>query len=125
MEKLLLFILLLSTSCQRNLCKKFDYENQTLKDEWKSQFQKFVKLNADKLTEKQILESIDSIGELYIVTKNKNLAIKYIRCEKGIGRLNYLKDKFSKNELQNLLQKVPKNLKSDTNYISMKTYLEP
>lgn len=110
-------------SCKSNLNKQFDIENEQIKTEFKTETEKFVKQNSQKLSEKEILKSLDSITEEYIIHKNKKLAVKYIESESGIKRLNFLKKYFSKEEMNVLLRKVPEKLKADTNYVAMEKYI--
>ncbi|OYU78846.1 MAG: hypothetical protein CFE23_16700 [Flavobacterium sp. BFFFF1] len=111
-------------SCKSNLDQSFEKENEDLKNEYKSQHRNFLEANSSKLSAQQMVNSMDSITEIYSVTKNKALATKYVESKSGIKRLNFLKKHFKKNELKSLLKRVPKSIQKDTNYISIKTYVE-
>ncbi len=109
-------------ACKTKLDEQFSLENEQLKAEYKIDTEKFIKQNSEKLSENEILKSLDSITEEYIINKNKKLAIKFIKSKKGVKRLNFLKKNFSKEELQFLLKKVPQSIKKDTNYIALVKY---
>lgn len=59
-----------------------------------------------------MLKSLDSIVIEYTVNKNKKLAVKFIKTERGVQRLNFLKKNFSKEEIKSLLKKVPESIKN-------------
>jgi len=120
---LLLIISLLAFSCKSNLDKQFSLENDQLIKEWKSENEKFIKENSGKLTDSVMLKSLDSIVIEYTINKNKKLAVKFIKSERGVKRLNFLKKNFNKEEIKILLKKVPESIKTDTNYIALKKYI--
>lgn len=109
-------------ACKSNLDHQFSVENEQLKAEFKTETEKFVKQNSEKLTDKEMLKSLDSITEEYIINKNKKLAVKFIKSESGVKRLNFLKNNFSKGEIKTLLIKVPESIKTDTNYVALEKY---
>lgn len=109
-------------ACKSKLDQQFSVENEQIKAEFKIESEKFVKQNFGKLSDKQMLNSLDSITEEYIVHKNKKLAVKFIKAESGVKRLNFLKGYFSKDEIKVLLRKVPEPIKTDTNYIALEKY---
>ena len=119
----LIVILSITLSCKSNLDQQFSLENGQLIEEWKSETKKFVNQNADKLADKEMLKSLDSITIEYTINKNKKLAAKFIESERGVKRLNFLKKNFNKEEIKVLLKKVPESIKTDTNYISLKKYI--
>jgi hypothetical protein len=119
---LMIFFALTMFSCKSNLDQKFSEENELLKTEFKSETKKFVEKNREKLSEKDMLTSLDSITKEYIISKNKKLAVKYIKSESGVKRLNFLKKYFTKEEIKALLKKVPKRIKTDTNYVGLEKY---
>jgi hypothetical protein len=119
----LIVIILITLSCKSNLDQQFSLENEQLKEEWKSENKKFIEQNSERLSDSEMLKSLDSIVIEYTVNKNKKLAIKFIESKSGIKRLNFLKKSFSKEEIKILLKKVPESIKTDTNYISLKKYI--
>ncbi|MDQ8010858.1 MAG: hypothetical protein REI96_00305 [Flavobacterium nitrogenifigens] len=121
----LIILLLVTLSCKSNLDQQFSLENDQLIEEWKSENKKFIQQNSEKLTDSQMLKSLDSIVIEYTINKNKKLAIKFIKTEKGVKRLNFLKKSFSKEEIKSLLKKVPESIKTDTNYIALQKYISP
>jgi hypothetical protein len=108
--------------CKSNLDQQFSVENEKIKTEWKTETEKFIKQNSNKLSDKEMLMSLDSITEQYTINKNKILAVKYIKSESGVKRLNFLKKYFSQKEIKDLLIKVPKSIKIDTNYVALEKY---
>jgi hypothetical protein len=119
----LIIFLLITFSCKSNLDKQFSLENEKLKEEWKSENKKFIKENSEKLSDTEMLKSLDSIVIEYTINKNKKLAVKFIKSERGVKRLNFLKKNFNKEEIKVLLKKVPESIKTDTNYIALKKYI--
>ena len=109
-------------ACKSNLDQQFTIENERLKAEFKTETEKFMKKNSEKLTDEEMLKSLDSITEEYIIHKNKKLAIKFVKSESGVKRLNFLKQNFSKEEIKGLLKKVPESIKTDTNYVALEKY---
>ncbi len=109
-------------ACKSNLDQQFTIENERLKAEFKTETEKFMKKNSEKLTDEEMLKSLDSITEEYIIDKNKKLAIKFVKSESGVKRLNFLKKNFSKEEIKGLLKKVPESIKTDTNYVALEKY---
>lgn len=123
MKKLIFIIALIGLACKANLDERFTIENEKLKSEFKIEFEKLVKKNSSKLSDEEMVKSMDSLTEQYTIVKNKALAVKYIKSKKGIERLNFLKDKFSKEELKLLINKIPGSMKKDTNYVSLGNYI--
>lgn len=112
------------SACTSSPADRFDVENEQIKSEFKKRSEQFVKANASKLTDKQLCTGMDSIAEEYVINRNKKLAVKYINTEKGLKRLNFLKDQFSKKELENLLNRVSSELKTNSDYQAIKSYLK-
>ncbi|NNT72141.1 hypothetical protein HKT18_07945 [Flavobacterium sp. IMCC34852] len=121
-EILILICILTISACKSNLDQQFSLENERIKEEFTTESQKFVEQNREKLSEKEMLKSLDSITEEYIINKNKKLAVKFIKSESGVKRLNLLKKYFTKEEIKVLLKKVPEKIKADTNYVALKKY---
>ena len=117
-----IIVALVLFACKSELDQQFSVENEQIKAEFKIESEKFVKQNFEKLSDKQMLNSLDSITEEYIIHKNKKLAVKFIKAESGVKRLNFLKGYFSKDEIKVLLRKVPEPIKTDTNYIALEKY---
>ena len=121
---LLCALFLLFESCNSNLNMQFEKENDKLKADYLIQNKKFIKENSFKLSDSEMLHSLDSIGEEYFIIKNKELAIKYIKSTSGLKRLNFLKKNFSDSELRTYMKDIPTRLKGDTNYLSIIKYIE-
>ena len=119
---LIIICILIISSCKSNLYQQFSVENEEIKAEFKTETQKFVEQNREKLSEKEMLKSLDSITEEYIINKNKKLAVEFIKSESGVKRLNFLKKYFTKEEIKVLLKKVPERIKTDTNYVALEKY---
>jgi len=85
----LIIFLIITFSCKSNLDKQFSLENEKLKEEWKSENKKFIKENSEKLSDTEMLKSLDSIVIEYTINKNKKLAVKFIKSERGVKRLNF------------------------------------
>lgn len=124
MKRYIFLIVLIISACKTSVDYKFEKENEQIKSEFKIQSDKFVKANFSKLTEQQMLNGMDSIVVEYTINRNKKLAVKYVDSKKGLKRLNFLKDKFSKTELINLLNQVSEDLKTDSNYLDIQSYLK-
>ncbi len=122
-EILIIICILTISACKSNLDQKFSVENEKLKTEFKTETKKFVEQNRERLSEKEMLKSLDSITEEYIIHQNKKLAVKFIKSESGVKRLNFLKKHFSKEEIKVLLKKVPERIKTDTNYVALEKYI--
>ena len=119
---LIIICILIISACKSNLDQQFSVENEKIKAEFKTETQKFVEQNREKLSEKEMLKSLDSITEEYIINKNKKLAVKFIKSESGVKRLNFLKKYFTKEEIKVLLKKVPGKIKADSNYVALQKY---
>lgn len=109
-------------ACKSNFDQQFIIANERLKAEFKIETGKFMKQNSKKLTDEEMLKSLDSITEEYTIHKNKKLATKFVKSESGLKRLNFLKKNFSKEEIKVLLKKVPESIKKDTNYVALEKY---
>lgn len=66
--------------------------------------------------------ALDSIAKDYMVEKNKKLAEEFITTASGLKRFNFLKKYYTKVEINQLLKKVPENLKTNTYYIELQKY---
>lgn len=91
--------------CNNSSVNDFDEETNKLRKESQETIQKFLNENADKLSEHELSKSIDSISKIYVLDKNKELALRFIETKKGIERINYLKEYISKQELTLILKK--------------------
>jgi len=109
--------------CNNSSVNDFDEETNKLRKESQETIQKFLNENADKLFEHELSKSIDSISKIYVLDKNKELALRFIETKKGIERINYLKEYISKQELTLILKKIPPRYVNDSNYISIKRYI--
>ena len=120
---LFLVICVFIISCNQINNENFETENQKLINEYKSVTKKFISENAYKLNDNQIHYSLDSIAKLYMVDKNKNLAEKFIKTEKGLKRLNFLKKYYTTDEINLIIDKVPENQKFNKDFIEIKNYI--
>ncbi len=123
MKKLIFLILIFFSACKWSADAKFEEENEQIKAEFQSQTTKFVKENASKLTEEQLNKGLNRIAEEHLIHRNKKLAAKYVNSKSGLKRLNFLKDKFSKKELIQLLKQVSPDLKTNPDYKEIKNYI--
>ena len=119
----LLIFLISLTSCRSSVNENFSKENQRLKSEYKKQWESFARGHMNELSEEEMLDSLDSISEKYLITKNKELAARFAQGDSGLKRLNFLKVHFSKEELAEIINKVPQKLRADSNYKAIKTYV--
>lgn len=119
---LILFVILLS--CDHSDCAKFDSDAKDFGEEFKRVKKKYVEDNAGKLNNKKMLVGIDSIAKLYFVDRNIILIKRYPECVKAVSTLNYTKGKISKRELQMLLKTIPKEFKTDSNYVAVEKFLK-
>lgn len=124
MKKYLLMLFVLLVSCGRSLCAKFNSDAKDFGEEFKSMNKKYIEDNADKLTDKKMVSGMDSIAKMYFVDKNVILIKRYPECVKAISTLNYIKDKISKEELKLLLKTIPKEFKTDSNYVFVEKFLK-
>lgn len=124
MKRFVLLILVLISACKSSAEKEFERENEQLKSEFKVEFEKFVKANSSRLTDQQMLIEMDRISEEYFIHKNKKLAAKYVDSKRGLKRLNFLKDKFSKTQLIILLGQVSDELHLNPDYLEIKDYIK-
>ena len=124
--KKIFFVMILLTifSCKSTIDRQFSVENEQIKAEFKVETEKFIKQNSANLSNAEMLRSLDSITEEYIINKNKKLAAKFIKSESGLKRLNFLKENFSKPEIEVLLKEIPETMKADTNYLSLAKYIK-
>jgi hypothetical protein len=111
-------------SCDHSLCAKFDSDAKDFGEEFKRVNKKYIEDNAGKLTDKKMVAGMDSVAKLYFVDKNVILIKRYPKCVKAVSTLNYIKDKISKEELQLLLKTIPKEFKTDSNYVSVEKFLK-
>nr|WP_317630927.1 hypothetical protein [uncultured Flavobacterium sp.] len=110
--------------CKTNPEKEFEKESDKLRKESNKILQKYLNENYDKFSDKDLHNRMDSITKIYVLDKNKELAIKFIETRKGIERINYLKAYISKEELKLILEKIPNKFANDTNYISIKQLVD-
>ena len=82
----------------------------------------FVSENAHKLNDYQMVYSLDSIDQLFMIDKNKKLAEKFINTEQGIKRLNYLKKYYRTDEINLILKKVSPSQRINKDYIEIKNF---
>ena len=94
---LYIFISTFIISCTQINNETFEVENQKLIHEYKYVTKNFVSENSYKLNDYEMVYSLDSIDQLFMIYKNKKLAEKFINTEKGLKRLNLLK-KYSKSD---------------------------
>ena len=106
--------------CKTNLEEEFEKETNKLRNESEEVLQNYLEENFDKLSDRDLHKAMDSISKIYTVDKNKELAIKFIETQKGIERINYLKEYIPKEELKLIIEKIPEKFANDTNYISIK-----
>lgn len=117
-----LFVILVS--CGHSICAKFDSDAKGFGEEFKRVNKKYIEDNRDKLTDKKMVAGMDSIAKLYFVDRNIILIKRYPGCVKAVLTLNYIKDKTSKEEVQLLFNTIPKEFKTDSNYVSVERFLK-
>ena len=109
-------------SCTQINNENFEVENKKLINEYKYVTKNFVSENAYKLNDYQMVYSLDSIAQLFMIDKNKKLAEKFINTEKGLKRLNFLKKYYKTDEINLILNKVSASQRNNKDYIEIKNY---
>ena len=122
--RIVLYIYLLTfiISCTQINNENFEVENKKLINEYKYVTKNFVSENAYKLNDYQMVYSLDSIAQLFMIDKNKKLAEKFINTEKGLKRLNFLKKYYKTDEINLILNKVSASQRNNKDYIEIKNY---
>lgn len=122
--RIVLYIYLLTfiISCTQINNENFEVENKKLINEYKYVTKNFVSENAYKLNDYQMVYSLDSIAQLFMIDKNKKLAEKFINTEKGLERLNFLKRHYKTDEINLILNKVSASQRNNKDYIEIKNY---
>lgn len=119
---LYIFISTFIISCTQINNETFEVENQKLIHEYKYVTKNFVSENSYKLNDYEMVYSLDSIDQLFMIDKNKKLAEKFINTEKGLKRLNFLKKYYKTDEINLNLNKVSANQRITKDYIEIKNY---
>ena len=122
--RIVLYIYLLTfiISCTQINNENFEVENKKLINEYKYVTKNFVSENAYKLNDYQMVYSLDSIAQLFMIDKNKKLAEKFINTEKGLERLNFLERHYKTDEINLILNKVSASQRNNKDYIEIKNY---
>lgn len=122
--RIVLYIYLLTfiISCTQINNENFEVENKKLINEYKYVTKNFVSENPYKLNDYQMVYSLDSIAQLFMIDKNKKLAEKFINTEKGLERLNFLKRHYKTDEINLILNKVSASQRNNKDYIEIKNY---
>ena len=119
---LLLFIPFVS--CNTAPCENFKADAKKYGEQFEKVHLKYINDNKDNLTDEKILHGMDSIARLFFVDKNIILIQKYPRCNQSVISLNYIKQEISKKQLKALLVTIPREFKSDTNYVAIEHFLK-
>lgn len=118
-----IFLSVIIISCTPIDNENFEVENKKLIDNYKLVTKNFVSENSHKRNDSQMVYSLDSIAQLFMVDKNKILAEKFIKTEKGLKRINFLKEYYKNDEINLILEKVSASQKVSKDYIEIKNYV--
>lgn len=118
----ILCFLLISCNSNSQTDEKFRIENDKLIQAYKNEAQNFTRKNAYKLSDELMGKALDSIAKEYMVDRNKKLAEEFINTQSGLKRLNFLKKFYTKAEINELIKKVPSNLRTSIYFIELEKY---